>query len=120
MNDAHFAPDQLPRQCGQPLILTVGPLVFDRDVAALDIAGLTKALLKCRTFMGAGTPAREDADHRHRRLLRARRQRPSRRAAEKGDEDTAPDHSITSSAMASSMGGMVTPSTLAVVMLISN
>ena len=53
---------------------------------------------------GRRRPAAQEADHRHRRLLRARRQRPRRRAAEQGDE-LAPLHSITSSARASSMGG---------------
>jgi len=38
-------------------------------------------------------------------LLRLRRQRPSRRAAEQRDKLAAPHHSITSSAMASSVGG---------------
>jgi hypothetical protein len=37
------------------------------------------------------------SDHRHRRLLRARRERPRGRTAEKRDELAAP-HSITSSA----------------------
>jgi hypothetical protein len=47
----------------------------------------------------------EKPDHRHRRLLRARRERPrGRRAAEKRDE-LAAVHSITSSARASTLGG---------------
>ena len=46
----------------------------------------------------------EESDHRHRRPLRARRERPrGRRAAEQRDE-LAASHSITSSAMASSVG----------------
>src|SRR5262245_14677048 len=51
------------------------------------------------------------------RLLRARRERPRRRAAEKRDE-LAPLHSITSSAMASTPGGIVRPSELATLRLI--
>jgi hypothetical protein len=48
----------------------------------------------------------EESNHRHRRLLRARRQRPrSRSAADKRDE-LAPFHSITSSAMASTPGDL--------------
>jgi hypothetical protein len=47
------------------------------------------------------------------RLLRARRERPRRRAAEQRYE-LAPNHSITSSARASSVGGTVRPSALAV------
>jgi hypothetical protein len=45
----------------------------------------------------------QEADHRHGRLLRARRKRPDRRAAEERDE-LASLHSITSSARASSVG----------------
>ena len=54
-------------------------------------------------------------------MLRTRRERPrSRRAAEQGDELAAPDHSITSSAIASTPGGMVRPSTLAVFKLMTS
>jgi hypothetical protein len=52
-------------------------------------------------------------------LLRPRRNRPCRRAAEKRDE-LAPLHSITSSAIASTPGGMVRPSALAVLTLMAN
>jgi hypothetical protein len=44
-------------------------------------------------------------------LLRTSHERPSRRAAEKGDE-LAADHSITSSARASSVGGTAMPKCL--------
>jgi hypothetical protein len=61
------------------------------------------------------------SDHRHRRLLRPRHERPRRRraATEKGDE-LAPPHSITSSARASRAVGTVRPSALAVLRLITN
>src|SRR6476619_933388 len=49
-------------------------------------------------------------------LLRARRDRPSGRTAEQGDE-LAASHSITSSARASSVGGTSRPSALAVLRL---
>ena len=52
-------------------------------------------------------------------LLRARHDRPRRRAAEPRDE-RAPFHSITSSARASSDGGMSRPSAFAVLRLITN
>src|SRR5262245_30216976 len=61
--------------------------------------------------------AHEHADTSHLvGLLRARRQRPRRRAAEQRDE-LAPLHSITSSARASSDGGISMPSALAVLRL---
>src|SRR5258708_39326274 len=62
--------------------------------------------------------ARLGPHHRH-RLLRARRERPRRCAAEQRDE-LAPFHSITSSARASSMGGTSRPSALAVLRLMTN
>ena len=53
----------------------------------------------------------------HRQLLRARRERPrGRRAADERDE-LAPLHSITSSAMASTRSGTVSPSAFAVLRL---
>ena len=59
------------------------------------------------------------AHHRHPWLLRARRERPRAcRAAEQRDE-VAPLHSITSSAVASSLSGTVRPSVLAVLRLIT-
>ena len=60
------------------------------------------------------------SNHRHRRLLRARRERPrDRRAAEQRDE-LAPFHSITSSARASRVGGTSRPSALAVFRLMTS
>src|SRR5262249_20416131 len=55
-------------------------------------------------------------------LLRARGERPCDRAAEQRDERAASDlrvHSITSSARASRVGGMVRPSVFAVLVLIT-
>ena len=52
-------------------------------------------------------------------LLRARRERPRRRAAEQRDE-LAALHSITSSARASSVGGISRPSAFAVFRLITS
>src|SRR5262249_35809170 len=64
----------------------------------------------------------EIADHRHRRLLRARRERPRSRATDERDERAAVAHSITSWAIASTFDGIVIPSALAVerVMISSN
>src|SRR5215472_5971859 len=62
--------------------------------------------------------AAQEPDDRPAWLLRARRERPHRCAAEQRDE-LAPPHSITSSARASSDGGIVRPSALAVIRLIT-
>src|SRR6516165_1434403 len=104
-------PVRLPpgRQRRQPVNLIVGPAVFDRDVLALDISGVFKSLAE--SAQPVRKPIRrlaiEEPDHRH-RLLRARREWPRRRAAKQRGE-FAPlhrcDHSITSSARASKVGG---------------
>jgi hypothetical protein len=65
-------------------------------------------------------PAADKADHGHRWLLRARRPRPRGRAAEQCDELAAASHSITSSASASSVGGISTPNAFAVARLMAN
>ena len=59
-------------------------------------------------------------DHRHHRLLRARRERPRRRAAEQRDELAPRNHSITSSARDEQVGGTVRPSILAVSWLMTS
>src|SRR5262249_50876355 len=56
-------------------------------------------------FNRLGRTKVEIPHHGRRRLLRARRERPCRRAAEKCDELAALHHSITSSAMATRVAG---------------
>jgi hypothetical protein len=75
--------------------------------------------LKFRIIRGC---VQEYADLPHTsRLLRMRRERPRhRRAAEKRNELAASDHSITSSASASSLSGTVRPSIRAVEALMTN
>ena len=86
----HLAADQIGRQRRQPIELALGPAIFDRDVAALDVAGFAQALAErgqVRRSRTLSAIAAEKPDHRHRRLLRARRERPrGRRAAEQRDE----------------------------------
>src|SRR5262249_61904934 len=110
--------DQFSSQRRKPIELPIGPAVFDGHVLTLDIAGLLQALMKfgqtSHRKHRRGCRA-EIPDHRHRRLLRARRQRP--RGSHAGDErdEVAPVvHSITSSAATSSLSGTVRPSILAV------
>src|SRR4029077_21097056 len=94
--------------------------VFDGDILALDEASFLEALAE-RGYQVAGVGKRrtaENPDPRHRRLLRACRERPRCRASKQPDE-RATLHSITSSARASSVGGTVRPSALAVVRLMT-
>src|SRR5262249_11438220 len=93
----------------------LGPAVVDRYVLALDVACLSETLAK-RAQTLDNRLRRSDlkkADHRHRWLLRARREWPHGSAAEQPDE-ISPVHSITSSAMASSSSGTARPRILAV------
>ena len=87
-DDRHLAADQVGGERAEPIVLTVRPAVFDSDVFAFDIAGFFQAALESdheRNPLGGGRAA-EKSDHRRRRLLRARRTRPRRRACESQDE----------------------------------
>src|SRR5262249_859521 len=118
---AHSTANEIGRQLRQAIKSAFRPAIFNRHVLALDVTGVCKAPPKRgykRGPLGSGGGVNEP-DHRHRRLLRARCERPRRRAAEQRDE-LATLHSITSSARASSDGGMVRPIALAVVRLMTS
>jgi hypothetical protein len=70
----HLARDELGRQSGQAIEVGLRPAIFDRNVLALDEAGFVQSLaesgehaLSPDIIRGRGG---EDADHRHRLLLR--------------------------------------------------
>src|SRR5215472_5092013 len=112
---------QISCEVGQSVGLVLRPAILDRHILTLDVAGFTKALAECsQKVCTIGRPRDAEESHdRHRRLLRARRERPGGgRAADERDE-LAPLHSITASARASSVGGISRPSALAVVRLIT-
>src|SRR5262249_40946116 len=116
----HLAVNQFGCQGRQPIVLIFGPTIFDCDVPALSKASLAQASKECG-YRRRPLPSRctaKEPDHGHRRLLRARRERPRRHAAEQRHE-LAALHSITSSARASSVAGTSRPSALAVVRLIA-
>src|SRR5262249_19241801 len=102
--------NQLVCQLRQSIELILGPAVFDRHVLALDVAYILQALAKCAQTVRH--PGRRSVvkkpDHWHCWLLRARRERPCRCAAEQRDK-VAPPHSITSSARARKDSGIVRP-----------
>src|SRR5215472_8696887 len=101
MADAHSTANEIGRQLRQAIKSAFRPAIFNRYVLALDVTGVCKAPPK-RGYkggpLGSGGGVNEP-DHRHRGLLRARRERPRGRAPEQRDERAAP-HSITSSARA--------------------
>src|SRR5262249_23926848 len=117
----HLAANQLGRQHRKSIELTLGKAVFDGHVVAFDVAGFLEALLERGDLLAqrSARSSAQESNHGHHRLLRVRRERPrGYRAAEHRDE-LAPLHSITSSARASSVGGTLRPSVLAVLRLIT-
>src|SRR5262245_46426027 len=97
------------------------PAIVDPHITTDGPARLLQPLQECPDaclrFRIVRGEVREYANALHARPLRARRQRPrGRRAAEQRDERAA-FHSITSSARASSDGGIVSPSAFAVLRL---
>src|SRR5215831_10475189 len=122
-NHSNLAPNQFTRQWRQLIKLILGPAVFDCDILAFTKAAVLKPLTKCAEQMGVrgGRCTVKKSDHRHRRLLRMRRERPrGRRTAEQRDELAPVGHSITSSASATNLSGIRRPSALAVLRLITN
>src|SRR5262249_49570189 len=116
----HSAANQVGGECWQSVETTFGPAIFDRDVAAFDIAGFVETSPDGVKSAGFTIRAAEQPNHRHCRLLRARRERPRRRRAAEKRYELATPHSITSSARASSVGGTSRPSALAVLRLMTN
>src|SRR5262249_29713672 len=116
-DNGDLPPNQLGRQRRQPIVLALRPAVLDRHVLTLDEARFLQPIAECAQTVREGFRRYrvDKPDHRHRGLLRARRERPRNCCAAEQRDERAPLHSITSSARASSDGGMVRPSTFAVV-----
>src|SRR5262249_17138367 len=119
-DNVDFALDELGRNLGKPLVASLRPAIFNRDSATFDPAELAQAPHESSDpiTQGRSRTGAEEADGGELCwLLRPRRERPRRnRAAEERDE-LAPLHSITSSARASSVGGMLRRSAFAVARL---
>jgi hypothetical protein len=77
-NHGNAAANKVGRQRRQALKLIVGPAVFDRQVFALDIAGILEALTESahRLHVSLGRLRMQEADDRHCWLLRPRRKWP--------------------------------------------
>src|SRR5262245_25565280 len=115
-NNGDLPASQIGCQCWQTIVVTFGPAVFDRHVPTIDIAVFSQALPKRdqEVCILLGRPSVKKPDHRHRRLLRARRHRPRRRRPAEQRDELAAFHSITSSARISTDAGSSIPSRLAV------
>src|SRR6516164_4727595 len=101
--------------------MIIRPAVFDRYILALDIASFGQAPTEGGSHrrVRPGRRTVEKPDHRHPRLLRARRERPRRRRAAEERDELAAFHSITSSARASNDCGTSSPRALAVIRLMT-
>src|SRR5262245_40590465 len=80
----HLTAYQIGCEVGQSVGLVLRPAILDRHILALDVAGFTNALPECsqKACTIGKRRAAEESYHRHRWLLRARRDRPRRRAAQ--------------------------------------
>src|SRR5262245_6893126 len=81
----HLTAYQIACEVGQSVDLVLRPAILNRHILALDVAGFTKALAECGQISCTidRRRAAEEPNHRHSRLLRARRERPRGRATEK-------------------------------------
>jgi len=58
--------NQVSRHSQQPIVLTsLRPMVFDRNILALDVAGLAQSLTKRRDEARVCCEAAEKSDYRH-------------------------------------------------------
>jgi hypothetical protein len=92
-NDRHLSTHEIGGERGQAIVLSVSPAIVQGDVSTLEESGIIQALPDHRNErrVDGGRTGAENADHRHRWLLRVRRERPRSRAAEQRDELAAPD-----------------------------
>jgi hypothetical protein len=93
-----IAADEIGRQLRQPIIATLGPTIFDRDIPSFVVAGFGETLSECSYLYcskAARPTAMQKSDNGGYRLLPPRRERPHGRAANKRDE-FASFHRITS------------------------
>src|SRR5262245_6429940 len=85
----HLAANQVPRQRWELIVVTQRPAKIDLHILSIEIAEFAQPALE-RDYDSHGIVWRstaEEPDHRHRRLLRTCRERPSSgRAAEQRDE----------------------------------
>src|SRR5262249_30106970 len=104
-------------------IPSLGPAELDHNILSFRVAEGTQPSAKgihARGMPGRGGKTQIPDTGDLRRLLRARREWPCCCSAEQRDERAAAAHSITSVVRASSSGGTVRPSALAVLRLMIN
>ena len=82
---SYIASHQFGCHLEQLLVMAFSPAILDGDILPDDIAGALEAVREAGDieFVGCGRPGADKPDHRHRRLLRARRKRPRNSRAAK-------------------------------------
>src|SRR5262249_57250222 len=115
----HLAAYELGRQCGQSVVCAASPTKFNGQVLAFNQATLTQPSAERSQHIHRilWRSAAHKPDHRHRRLLGARREGPGGSASAKQTDELATPHSITSSAATSRPGGTRSPSVFALLTL---
>src|SRR5262249_50460023 len=121
----HVQTDEVGGELKDAIVSARGVSLFDDEVSALNVTKRAQSIAEGIEFPLIWRSSSKKSNSGDLcRLLRKCRQRPRRRrAAEQSDELTAThpgNHSITSSASASSLSGTSRPSALAVVRLITN
>jgi hypothetical protein len=86
--------NEIGRQRRQFVILAFRPAILDRHVLTVDVASLLQALAERLDERGISVwrCAVEKPDHRHRALLRARRERPPDGCAAQECDEVTPSH----------------------------
>jgi hypothetical protein len=105
--------NQFGGQHRQLIVAAPRPTILEGNVFPLGVTGFAWTVVETGKIVrhAVGRSAVEKSDHRHRRLLRTRRQRHARRAN---------DYSTRSSAVASRVGGTVMPIAFAVFRLMTS
>jgi hypothetical protein len=95
-DDIELESNQLGRQSGESLLMSIGKAKFDVEVPAIDVAEVTKAIRKCvdgSDKLGGRRRTQVSDPGNPLRLLRTRRERPCCCAAERSYE-FAPCHGV--------------------------
>jgi hypothetical protein len=111
--------DHAKRSLGLPAIFAIGPLLLRKRTCACHRHRSQKCQQRSSAALDFHRQDRTSFAWRTHSIASSAMAR-CRRTAEQRDEFAAPDHSITSSARARSDSGMVSPSALAVVRLITS
>src|SRR5262249_49600292 len=119
-DDVHFEPDQLHREVGQPVEPTLSGSIVDDDILTLDPPELAQRLPE-RVEVGPHKYPKKPYPTHLPGLLRLSGERHGEEATgQRGNERSPCCHWITSSARASSDGGIVRPRAFAVFRLITS